>query len=163
MDVSTAIREITDREQIRELTHQYCFALDGGDLRELAGLFADSARLIIEYPERPVRQFEGRQAIYEFYRGFYQRVEILRHKVKNQIIELRGDQAVSRCYWDSINSAANTLSAGHYFDLAPLRAGMEVRRKAGADRLSDAFGPSLGQLVKRRRQLKRRPAAAPRL
>ncbi len=116
MDVSAAIAEITDREQIRELTHQYCFALDGGDLRELAGLFAESARLIIEYPERPVRQFEGRQAIYEFYRGFYQRVEILRHKVKNQIIELRGDQAVSRCYWDSINSAANTLSAGHYFD-----------------------------------------------
>jgi hypothetical protein len=59
MDVSAAIREITDREQIRELTHQYCFALDGGDLRELAGLFAESARLIIEYPGRPVRQPEG--------------------------------------------------------------------------------------------------------
>jgi len=116
MDVWAAIREITDREQIRELAHQYCFRLDGGDLRELADLFAESARLIIEYPGRPVRHFEGRQAIYEFYRGFYQRVEILRHKVKNQIIELRGDQAVSRCYWDSINSVANTLSAGHYFD-----------------------------------------------
>ena len=116
MDLSAAIREITDREQIRELAHQYCFGLDGGNLRELAGLLAESARLIIEYPGRPVQRFEGRQAIYEFYRGFYQRVEILRHKVKNQIIELHGDQAVSRCYWDSINSVANTLSAGHYFD-----------------------------------------------
>jgi hypothetical protein len=82
MDVSAAIAEITDREQIRELTYQYCFALDGGDLRELAALFAESARLVIEYPGRPVRRFEGPQAIYEFYRGFYQRVEILRLKSK---------------------------------------------------------------------------------
>ena len=116
MDVFAAIREITDREQIRELMHRYCFVLDGGDLRGLAGLFAQSARLIIEYPGRPVLQFEGRQAVYDFYRGFYQLVEILRQKAKNQIIELRGDQAVSRCYWDSINSAANMLSASHYFD-----------------------------------------------
>jgi SnoaL-like domain len=65
MDVSAAIREITDREQIRELAHQYCFGLDGGNLRELADLFTESARLIIEYPGRPVRHFEGRQAIYE--------------------------------------------------------------------------------------------------
>lgn len=50
MDVSAAIREITDREQIRELAHQYWFGSDGGNLRELADLFAESARLIIEYP-----------------------------------------------------------------------------------------------------------------
>lgn len=87
MDVSAAIREITDREQIWELAHQYCFGLDGGNLGELSNLFAESARLIIKYPGRRVRQFDGRQAIYEFDCGFYQRVEILRHKVNNQIIE----------------------------------------------------------------------------
>lgn len=46
----------------------------------------------------------------------YRRVEILGHKVKHQIVELRGDQAVSKCYWDSINSVAKVLSADHYFD-----------------------------------------------
>ena len=95
MDVSAAIAEITDREQIRELTHQYCFALDGGDLRETRRPFRRIGATHNRIPGRPVRRFEGRQAIYEFYRGFYQRVEILRHKVKNQIIELHGDQAVS--------------------------------------------------------------------
>jgi hypothetical protein len=87
--------------------------LDGGDLRELAGLRRIGATHTLG---GRCGSFEGRQAIYEFYRGFYQRVEIVRHKVKNQIIELHVDQAVSRCYWDSINSVANMLSAGHYFD-----------------------------------------------
>ncbi len=109
------IGALSDREDIRELLHRYCFALDRGTVDEVMKLFADECDLEI----RPGELHSGRDAVYRWYEVLTRkRMDVLRHQVHNQVIELRGTKATSQSYWDVVGdlNGEPMISAGFYED-----------------------------------------------
>jgi ketosteroid isomerase-like protein len=91
------VLELLDRQKISELIHRYCFALDRGRVEDVMVLFAPqcTVRLV------PGETFEGRTAVENFYaRLIRHRMSLVRHTVHNLVIELDGEIATARSYWD---------------------------------------------------------------
>jgi len=117
-----------DRESIRSLVHDMNWMADQGRIDELLNCF--TADLV--YDVGTFGTYTGKPAL----RGFYE--EVMRsfpmriHSVTNQVIELRGTEAKSRCYWkaelDMLGRAVT--SSGHYLDeLIKLRGQWKVARR----------------------------------
>jgi len=91
---ATAIAELQDREQIRELLARYCFLLDARELDRFAQLFAEDGRWISRNGRAT-----GRAAIEALLHGL---VPVPRegarrkHFTCNVVIELAGDAAQVR-------------------------------------------------------------------
>src|SRR4051812_10748110 len=101
MSTQAAIRD--DRVEIQQLLHAYVHALDGAALDDLVELFHPDGILWPAYagPER----YEGRAALRAYYERHEQAVEktlrLVRHRVTVPVVEIDGDTATSRCYFDS--------------------------------------------------------------
>jgi ketosteroid isomerase-like protein len=109
------LRELLDREQIRELLHRYCWAVDKGTLSEVMQLFDDPCALILA----PGKRYEGRAAVQRWYDVYLQnRMEVLRHLIHNQVLVLDGDTAASKSYFDAVGDlkGESITVAGYYED-----------------------------------------------
>ena len=95
----TMLQELIERNNIRDLVHRYCWAVDKGTLEEVMALFDDECDLLlIPGSKRP-----GRAAVERWYgRYMSHRLECLRHLIHNQIITIDGDRATSQSYFDAV-------------------------------------------------------------
>ena len=110
------LRELVDREKIRELLHRYCWAVDKGTLTEVMELFHDPCTLILA----PGKQYEGKAAVQRWYDVYLQnRMEVLRHLIHNQVSVIDGDTATSKSYFDAVGDLkGESISvAGYYEDI----------------------------------------------
>ncbi|MGE0679599.1 MAG: nuclear transport factor 2 family protein [Candidatus Binatia bacterium] len=109
------LKELVDREKIRELLHRYCWAVDKGTLFEVIELFHDPCTLILA----PGKRYEGTAAVQRWYEVYLQnRMEVLRHLIHNQVIAIDDDTATSKSYFDAVGDlkGESITVAGYYED-----------------------------------------------
>ena len=109
------LRELLDREHIRDLVHRYCWAVDRGKLEEVMALFHTECNLTLV----PGKRYLGREATYKWYDVYMQnRMEVLRHLIHNQVITVNGDTATSKSYFDAVGDlkGESITVAGFYED-----------------------------------------------
>jgi hypothetical protein len=118
------LRELEDREAIRELQATYCFLVDDGRFDDLVDrCFAQDARCdfrLIGSGLDPMVA-EGREEIRTFFRGVV--AGLLRemsHTVHNQRLTIEGDRASAESYFEltALDAASGEaiLGGGRYFD-----------------------------------------------
>jgi len=109
------VRELLDREHIRDLVHRYCWAVDRGTLEEVMALFHTECNLALV----PGKRYLGREATHKWYNVYMQnRMEVLRHLIHNQVITVNGDTATSKSYFDAVGDlkGESITVAGFYED-----------------------------------------------
>ena len=112
---NSQLSKLVDREKIREALHRYCFAVDRGTLEQVMALFDDNCDLELV----PGKRYHGRDAVEKWY-GVYMsnRMGVLRHLIHNQVIELNGNEAGSKSYFDAVGDlkGESIVVAGYYED-----------------------------------------------
>ena len=112
---SSQVSELIDREKIREALHRYCFAVDRGTLEQVMALFDDECDLELV----PGKRYSGRDAVHKWYDAYMRtRMGVLRHLIHNQVIELNGNEASSKSYFDAVGDlkGESIVVAGFYED-----------------------------------------------
>jgi len=112
---SSQVAELIDREKIREAVHRYCFAVDRGTLDQVMALFDDQCDLELV----PGKRYPGREAVNKWYDAYMRsRMGVLRHLIHNQVIELSGNEASSKSYFDAVGDlkGESIVVAGFYED-----------------------------------------------
>lgn len=102
---------LADKDEIRELTARYCFAVADGDADAIVGLFtADGA---FKTRGRTVSGTAELQAFYDTVAGTPPRPYI-----QNHVIDVSGDEASGRCGVEirMVHKGEAYTVAGHYFD-----------------------------------------------
>ena len=121
-EIAVTLQELLDREKITELIHRYCFALDRGTVEDVMALFAPECAVSLI----PGRTFEERGTVEGFYSKLIRhRMSLVRHTVHNLVIELNGDLASAKSYWDvkgDLQGQAVVLG-GYYEDQVKKREG----------------------------------------
>jgi ketosteroid isomerase-like protein len=114
-NLAVIAQELLDREQIRDLVHRYCWAVDKGELTDVMALFHDPCTLILA----PGKKYEGREAVRRWYDVYMRnRMEVLRHLIHNQVMTIDGDSATSKSYFDAVGDlkGESITVAGYYED-----------------------------------------------
>jgi len=80
---------------IRQLKHEYCFAIDGGRYEEWASLFTDDGRFVRGSGD----SYEGFDELHEFAsEQFDPLFETVTHVVTNPVVDVDGNEATGRWY-----------------------------------------------------------------
>ena len=112
---TSQLAELIDREKIREVVHRYCFAVDRGTLEQVMALFDGECDLELV----PGKRYRGRDAVHKWYDAYMRtRMGVLRHLIHNQVIELGGNEAASKSYFDAVGDlkGESIVVAGFYED-----------------------------------------------
>ena len=107
------LRELADKEAIRDLARYYAHIVWQRDVPAIAELFTEDAQ--VDTPELPT--ISGRQAILESYQKMLGTDEF--HPfVHNHVVELDGDVATGTCYLDlrATIDGKELISSGVYDD-----------------------------------------------
>ena len=138
-----------DHAEIVELTHRYCWALDDREWDALRDLFTDDATAFLGVDCADV------DAIVAQCRGFLSTLDASHHMVTNHLIEIRGDEATCRCYFQAqhtvrgLEGGDNWLLGGRYIDrLRATRLGWRVERRDLIGMWSDGNAAILGRAPK---------------
>lgn len=107
------VRELADREAIRDLANRYADCVWRRDAAGVVALFAEDG--VMDTGDRP--PLVGREAIARVYESIATGPE-LQPFVHNHVIELNGDRATGRCYLDlrSTLEAGRMIGSGSYDD-----------------------------------------------
>lgn len=126
------IRELADREAIRDLANRYVDCMWRRDLAGVAALFTEDG--VMDTGDRP--PMVGREAIVRTYEGVTAG-PVLQPFVHNHVIDLDGDRATGRCYLDLRSSFgdARLIGAGSYED-EYLRVGEEWKIRSRTLKMS---------------------------
>ena len=90
------VQELTDREEIKELTARYAHGVARGEGKAVAALFTDDGVFINSFNQTdPPTMVRGRQELDKFY-GAIKRNTAL-PCIHNHIINLGGDRATGTC------------------------------------------------------------------
>ena len=115
------LRELADREKIRQAIYRYALGVDHSDPQGVLSTFDDPCNLITyRGPGKPPKRYEGRAAVERFYnKAVINDMKLLRHRISSHLIELNGDEANARVYWDEIREQEGKiiLGGGVYFDI----------------------------------------------
>ena len=113
MELETAVREMADREAIRDLACRYAHCVWQKDAVGATELFTEDG--VMDTGDRP--PLERRETMLESYRQMFEESE-LRPFVHNHVIELAGDRATGTCYLDlhAIIGGVQMTGLGHYED-----------------------------------------------
>ena len=112
---AVVLQQLVDREEIRDLVHCYCWAVDRGTLEEVMALFDDPCDLVLV----PGKRYAGRVAVRKWYDGYMQnRMAVLRHLIHNQVTTIEGETATSKGYFDAVGElkGESIVVAGFYED-----------------------------------------------
>jgi hypothetical protein len=95
--IEERLRILEDIEAIKRLKHEYCFALDRRDWDSVVGFFARDG--VVDYGQ--IGSAMGQKAIRKL---FVDRISsdftFFAHMVHNPIIEVKGDRASGKWYFD---------------------------------------------------------------
>jgi ketosteroid isomerase-like protein len=107
------VRELADKEAIRDLTYRYVHHVWNQDADAAAELFAEDGEMDTSL-EEPIR---GRSALREALARLIEGAD-LQPYVHNHIIELDGDRASGVCYIDlrSVRDGKSMMGSGYYTD-----------------------------------------------
>ena len=116
------MQELLDREQIREVVHRYCWAVDRGTLEEVMDFFHDDPCELVLVPGK---RHVGKAAVRKWYDVYIQnRMEVLRHLIHNQIVTVAGDTAVSKSYFDAVGDLkGEAITVAGFYEDTLLRVG----------------------------------------
>ncbi|HJO24648.1 MAG: nuclear transport factor 2 family protein [Myxococcota bacterium] len=107
------VRELADREAIRDLARRYAHHMWRKEVAETTELFTEDGEM--DTGDAPV--LRGRTAILEAYQGALEDSQF--HPfVHNHIVELRGDEATGTCYLDlrATMEGRSMIGSGYYDD-----------------------------------------------
>ncbi len=104
------LRELLDREAIRDLARRYAHCVWQKDVDGAIALFTDDAEM--DTGDRP--PIIGREALLESYAEMFANND-LRPFVHNHVIEIHGDSAEGTCYLDLRGVIDGTAMTGHGF------------------------------------------------
>ncbi|MBZ5539986.1 MAG: nuclear transport factor 2 family protein [Acidobacteriia bacterium] len=103
-----------DREAIRETIARMNWLSDAGDAVGHAALYTED----VAYDVGAFGVFRGREELRKFFEQVYASFRLREHRTSNLVIELRGDKASVRCYWQAhlIFQSRALISSGKYED-----------------------------------------------
>jgi ketosteroid isomerase-like protein len=105
-----------DHADILELTHRYCWALDDRDWDALRRVFTDDADADLGV------QCADVDAIVDQCRSFLSTLDASHHMVTNHLIDVDGDVATCRCYFQAqhvvvgLDGGESWMLGGRYID-----------------------------------------------
>ena len=107
------VRELTDREAIRDLARRYAHHVWRKEVPAAIGLFTEDGEM--DTGDAPVIQ--GREALTESYQRMLDDAEF-QPFVHNHVVELRGETATGTCYLDLRASVEgrSMIGSGYYDD-----------------------------------------------
>ncbi len=111
------VQELTDREEIKELTARYAHGVARGEGAKVAELFTDDGVFINQLsPDNPPTVVRGREALQKFYTNIKRNTAL--PCIHNHLITLAGDEATGTC---SIEVRITTkhqsmIGSGYYED-----------------------------------------------
>jgi uncharacterized protein (TIGR02246 family) len=110
--IEAAIRELADKEAIRDLARRYAHYVWRKDASRAISLFAEDG--VMEIAGRP--PIKGTQALGEAYKQML--AGALQPFVHNHVIELNGDSATGTCYLDlrATMNGKSMIGSGCYDD-----------------------------------------------
>ena len=110
--IEATVRELANREAIRDLARRYAHCVWQKDTRAAVDLFTEDGEM--DLGDRPV--IKGRDAL----RAAYERmlVDTLQPFVHNHVIDLHGESATGTCYLDlrGVVDGKRMIGIGHYDD-----------------------------------------------
>jgi ketosteroid isomerase-like protein len=112
------VRELADREEIKELTAKYAHWVALGEGARVAQLFTDDGAFINEtIGEKPNINVRGRKQLDEFYPGIKRGMAL--PCIHNHIIEIDGDNAHGTCTIEvRLNqNGKSVIGSGYYADI----------------------------------------------
>jgi len=123
-ELEARIRVLEDIEAIKKLKATYCYLCDAGltidkNREELVSHFTKDAR--VDFGLGPASQFQGTEGLHTFFGTVVAMgVTFCMHMVHNPIIEVKGDRATGRWYYEAPTTDASTgkaqWMAGTYFE-----------------------------------------------
>jgi ketosteroid isomerase-like protein len=111
------VRELADREAIRDLPIRYCDCISRNDLEGVVSLFTEDGSFVVRNSENEVVT-RGRTELKKMYENLVSNVHP-RPFIHTHVVELRGaDSATGRCYVElrSAKLAMEWLGSGYYED-----------------------------------------------
>jgi SnoaL-like domain len=112
------VREIADREEIKELTAKYAHWVALGEGAKVAQLFTDDGAFINEVMgQKPNIDVRGRKLLDEFYPRLKRGMAL--PCIHNHIIEINGDDATGTCTIEVRITQNNEsiIGSGYYADI----------------------------------------------
>ncbi len=112
-ELTRTVRELADKEAIRDLTYRYVHHVWRQDADAAAQLFARDGEMDTSL-EEPIR---GREALRAAFARLFDGAD-LQPFVHNHLIELDGDEASGICYIDlrSVQDGKSMMGSGFYTD-----------------------------------------------
>ncbi|MFN0029340.1 MAG: nuclear transport factor 2 family protein [Acidimicrobiales bacterium] len=101
------------KDEIRELTARYCFAVAEGRAEDIVAMFCEDGVFMM----REDRRFTGQAELRQMYNGAAEGVTPKPY-IQNHVIEVNGDNATGRCGVEirMVRKGEAYTAAGHYFD-----------------------------------------------
>lgn len=97
MSLEERVTRLEHREEIKELRAEYCYRVDSRDWEGYADLFTEDAHLDFE----PIGTYDGREEVRDFVENVVgEEHPFLSHMVHNPIIDVDGDTATGRWYFE---------------------------------------------------------------
>jgi hypothetical protein len=115
-DIGATIRELADREELRELTARYAFLIS--QKRSAAELFTADGGFLFRKPDGEVREARGREALDTIFADILQPPNHNLPTVHNHLFSLTGDAAPGAC-WIELHAAKDGehwVGSGYYED-----------------------------------------------
>jgi hypothetical protein len=122
-DPAQILRELADREELRELTARYAHLV--ARKQSAAPLFTEDGGFVFRTPDGDVREARGRQALEAIFADILRPPNHNLPTVHNHVISIIGDSAIGVC-WIELHASKEGeewLGSGYYQD--------EFRREGG--------------------------------
>ena len=112
-ELEMLVRELKDREMIKELTHQYAHCVRQQDVEGVVNLFAEEGTV-----EVGATVIQGRAALRQFYADTLSKPGTLYDFLHNHVIRIQGERATGLCSVEvrGVQDGKNIIGAGHYDD-----------------------------------------------
>ena len=113
-ELEAMVRELRDRELIKELTHQYAHCVRQNDIEGVVHLFAEDGAMEMD----PTTIITGRAELRKFYTEALPQLGIPYDFLHNHVIQLQGDRATGVCSLEvrGVHAGKSVTGAGHYDD-----------------------------------------------
>ena len=112
-ELEKLVRELKDREMIKELTHQYAHYVRQHDVEGVVNLFAEEGAV-----ELGATVVQGRAALRQFYAETLSKLGTPYDFLHNHVIRLQGERATGICSVEvrGVQDGKSVIGAGHYDD-----------------------------------------------